>query len=133
MDLILMDCQMPVMDGFKATQEIRKQEEEEEERVKQHQLNAIRGTPEMPISGRRPVPIIAFTSSGCKEQCLEAGMNDFVMKVRSVKDLFLNFWNDFFSHCTHWVVCLFVFFFPLQPINTLALLKTVKEWLSFDE
>ncbi len=120
-DLIIMDCQMPVMDGFQATREIRKQEEEEEEEGRMKRLgNTIRGTPEVPISsGRRPVPIIAFTSSGCKEQCLDAGMNDFLMKVRSVgRNLFLKtFWNGFFFFCIYILfflcvcVCVCVFFF----------------------
>ncbi len=103
-DLILMDCQMPVMDGFQATREIRKGEEEE--RMKR-QGDAIRRTPEMSISSRRPVPILAFTSSGCKEQCLDAGMNDYLVKVRSVKNL----WNDVFQNFIYSEFNLFYFSF----------------------
>ncbi|GAC1303968.1 MAG: hypothetical protein NVSMB24_10740 [Mucilaginibacter sp.] len=58
-DLILMDVQMPEMNGYVATKKIR----------------------EMEQSGR--VPIIALTASnvkGEKEKCLEAGMDDFVVK-----------------------------------------------------
>lgn len=58
-DLIFMDLQMPVMDGFTATEEIRK--------LKQYDN----------------VPIVAMTAdamSGVKEKCLSYGMNDMVSK-----------------------------------------------------
>ncbi|MDD5335372.1 MAG: response regulator [Rhodoferax sp.] len=72
-DAILMDCHMPVMDGFDATREIR--------------ANSAFGT----------VPIIAMTASvllGDREQCLAAGMNDHVAKPVDVADLYtkLAFW-----------------------------------------
>lgn len=59
-DLILMDCQMPVMDGFEATKAIR----------------ALRAK----IS---EVPIIAVTANvmeGQRDKCLAAGMNDYLPK-----------------------------------------------------
>jgi len=62
-DLILMDCQMPEMDGFMATSRIREIETE-------------RGT-------EHGVPIIALTAhalSGYREQCLSIGMNDYLAK-----------------------------------------------------
>ena len=59
-DVILMDMQMPEMDGLEATKRIR-------------QLGAM----------GRAVPIIAMTANAMQEdrrRCLEAGMNDFVAK-----------------------------------------------------
>jgi len=67
-DAILMDVQMPVMDGFKATALIRDQERE---------------------SGTR-VPIIALTAHaivGYREQCLQAGMDEYVAKPIDPRDL----------------------------------------------
>jgi CheY-like chemotaxis protein len=61
-DLVLMDCQMPVLDGFAATAAIRRQEL---------------------VRGRLPVPIIALTANvvkGFREQCLAVGMNDYLGK-----------------------------------------------------
>ncbi len=60
-DLIFMDCQMPIVDGFEAT----------------HQIRLL----EAPLDQR--VPIVAMTanaSEGDRELCLESGMNDFVTK-----------------------------------------------------
>ena len=68
-DLVLMDCQMPVMDGFAATREIRKVEDE---------------------SHLPRTPIIAITANsllGDQEQCLVAGMDDYISKPFSLDQL----------------------------------------------
>lgn len=64
-DMVFMDIQMPIMNGYEATVEIRKLEKASKE------LGAVR------------VPIIALTAGaiqGEKEKCIEIGMNDFVTK-----------------------------------------------------
>ncbi len=65
-DLVLMDLQMPEMDGYVATQEIRK-------------------------TGNQSLPIIAMSAdamSGVAERCFEAGMNDYVTKPIDPQELF---------------------------------------------
>ena len=72
-DLILMDIQMPEMDGFEASREIRKLET---------------GDPQQsPIANRQSsihsIPIIAMTAhamTGDREKCIDAGMDDYVSK-----------------------------------------------------
>jgi signal transduction histidine kinase/DNA-binding response OmpR family regulator len=67
-DLIFMDVQMPVMDGFEAAAEIRRLE----------------------IRSRRHVPIVAMTANALNEDrdaCLAAGMDDYVSKPVSLANL----------------------------------------------
>ncbi len=65
-DVILMDCQMPVMDGYDATRRIREWEHK---------------SAETPSEGH--IPIIALTANaleGDREKCLAAGMTDYLAK-----------------------------------------------------
>ena len=72
-DAILMDCQMPVMDGYDAATELRRREALASEEAR----------------GRR-VPIIALTASALQEdrqRCLEAGMDDHIAKPITLAEL----------------------------------------------
>ena len=73
-DIILMDCQMPEMDGFESTTTIRQREHERQ----------LKGIPTTPLH------IIAMTANamqGDRERCLAAGMNDYITKPVEVEDL----------------------------------------------
>ena len=75
-DLVLMDVQMPEMDGLTATREIRKMEVHSQSSIFNRQYS---------------IPIIAMTAhamKGDREKCLESGMDDYVSKPINVENLF---------------------------------------------
>ncbi|HET8870260.1 MAG TPA: ATP-binding protein [Aquabacterium sp.] len=78
-DLILMDCDMPIMDGYEATRQIRTQEQQLE-------------LPRIPI-----VALTATAGDSERQDCLEAGMDDFLSKPCVLEDLsqVLRRWTHF--------------------------------------
>jgi CheY-like chemotaxis protein len=82
---VLMDCQMPEMDGFAATREIRQREALDEG------PEATDSEIARPVdSASRHIPIIAMTANamqGDRERCLASGMDDFVSKPVTSQDL----------------------------------------------
>ncbi len=68
-DLVFMDCQMPILDGFEATKQTRGIEKEE---------------------ARGKTPIVALTADamiGDREKCIKVGMNDYLNKPIKTQDI----------------------------------------------
>jgi CheY-like chemotaxis protein len=68
-DLVLMDCQMPEIDGYEATRTIR----DVNSTVRNHRI-----------------PIVAMTANamkGDREKCLESGMDDYITKPINAREL----------------------------------------------
>ncbi len=73
-DVVLMDCEMPELDGFAATRMIRTMEAEQS----------------IVAQAGRPLPVIALTAQavrGDRERCLSAGMTDYVTKPVNREEL----------------------------------------------
>ncbi len=71
-DAIIMDCQMPVLDGYSATARIREREQAEGH------------------SKLRRMPIIALTAHALphdRQKCLDSGMDDYLTKPVAARDL----------------------------------------------
>ena len=74
-NLILMDIQMPIMDGYESTREIRRLERDQKKEVS---------------TGLKRTPIVAMTAhavKGFRENCLKAGMDDYITKPLRKREL----------------------------------------------
>lgn len=81
-DVILMDCKMPLMNGFQATRLIREAER---------------------LTGQQ-IAIIGISSSALAEECFEAGMDDFLCKPfnRATLKSLLGYWIRQKKGCSGW-------------------------------
>ncbi|MDD2236268.1 MAG: response regulator, partial [Kiritimatiellae bacterium] len=85
-DLVFMDCQMPIMDGYEATRKIR---------IWEREGGAMCSLPPNDSSasaaGNRLLPIIAITAhamEGDREKCIDAGMSDYIAKPVTMEGIY---------------------------------------------
>jgi PAS domain S-box-containing protein len=90
-DIVLMDIQMPVMDGYAATGRIRRLELESQRVKPNEEDTSVAPAPCFPyLEQSKRIPIIAMTAhamKGDREKCIAAGMDDYTPKPINPQEL----------------------------------------------